>query len=85
MDIALREWKNTPLHLWGVLNVKDMATPERSAEDISHMEDVVKKTQSKSRKIAQIKVNTQTVKKNTHFHKILWHIQKREGNTGSTE
>ena len=43
MNVVSSRWNNIYLHLWGALNVKDIATTGRVAEDARHVEDVAKK------------------------------------------
>ena len=56
-----------------------MASTERVAEDVRHMKDVSRKNQSTWRKVTQMKLNAQSVKKTTPVFSKFFGVYKREG------
>ena len=72
MDIAL--------HFWDVLNVMNMDTIGKAAEDIWYVEGAAKETQTTWRKIVPMKPNAQTAKKIALYFQVLVTYTKTRGN-----
>ena len=64
--------KRVELYPWDVLNVKNIDTTGKPAEDIWHVEWGAKEIQITCGKIAPMKANIQTIKKNIqHFQGLI--------------
>ena len=65
-------------HPWSVLKVKNMDTTRRATEDVQHVQDVNKKTQTTWKKIAPTKPKAQIAKWTTlHFQEREIYIKEK--------